>query len=88
MKKFIGYEKGVDFGGWLSQCSEYTDQHYKTFIVKEDFSAAASWGIDHIRLPELCMKTLMKAMFFSLTKSTDFQEALKKFFTPQWRTML
>ncbi len=49
MKKFIGYEKGVDFGGWLSQCSEYTDQHYKTFIVKEDFAAAASWGIDHIR---------------------------------------
>ena len=51
MKKFIGYEKGVDFGGWLSQCSEYTDQHYKTFIVKEDFAKAASWGIDHIRLP-------------------------------------
>ena len=63
MKKFIGYEKGVDFGGWLSQCSEYTDHHYKTFIVKEDFAAAASWGIDHIRWPELCMKTLMKAMF-------------------------
>ena len=51
MKKFVGYEKGVDFGGWLSQCSEYTDEHYKTFIVESDFEKAASWGIDHIRLP-------------------------------------
>lgn len=51
MRKFEGYVKGVDFGGWLSQCSEYTDEHYKTFITREDFKIAASWGIDHIRLP-------------------------------------
>ncbi len=51
MKNFVGYEKGVNFGGWLSQCSEYTDEHYKTFIVKEDFKKAASWGIDHVRVP-------------------------------------
>lgn len=25
MKKIVGYEKGVNFGGWLSQCTEYTD---------------------------------------------------------------
>lgn len=51
MRKFEGYVKGVDFGGWLSQCSEYTEEHYKTFITREDFKIAASWGIDHIRLP-------------------------------------
>lgn len=51
MKKFAGYEKGVDFGGWLSQCSEYTTEHYKTFITEKDFEIVAGWGCDHIRLP-------------------------------------
>lgn len=51
MENFIGYEKGVDLGGWLSQCSEYTDEHYKTFIAKSDFEVIASWGMDHARLP-------------------------------------
>ena len=51
MKEFSGYTKGVDFGGWLSQCSEYTLEHYKNFIVEKDFALAASWGVDHIRLP-------------------------------------
>lgn len=51
MKRFDGYEKGVDFGGWLSQCSEYTDEHYRDFIKEEDFAVVAGWGCDHIRLP-------------------------------------
>jgi len=51
MKKFIGYEKGVDFGGWLSQCSEYTTAHYEEFITEKDFEVVASWACDHIRLP-------------------------------------
>ena len=51
MKKFIGYEKGVNFGGWLSQCTEYTDEHYKKFIVESDFEKVAAWGADHVRVP-------------------------------------
>lgn len=51
MRKFPGYEKGVDFGGWLSQCSEYTKEHYEEFIKAEDFKVVAGWGADHIRLP-------------------------------------
>ncbi len=51
MKKFDGYVKGVDFGGWLSQCSEYTVEHYDEFIKESDFEVVASWGCDHVRLP-------------------------------------
>lgn len=51
MKKFTGYEKGIDLGGWLSQCSEYTQEHYKTFIGESDFAVVAGWGVDHVRLP-------------------------------------
>ncbi len=50
MTGFKGYKKGVDFGGWLSQCV-HTKEHYDTFISEEDVKTAASWGIDHIRLP-------------------------------------
>lgn len=53
MKKFTGYQKGVNLGGWISQCGEdnYNDAHYRSFITKEDIENIASWGIDHIRLP-------------------------------------
>ena len=51
MKKFLGYEKGVDLGGWLSQCSEYTTEHYKSYICEKDFAVIAGWGCDHVRLP-------------------------------------
>lgn len=50
MKKFIGYEKGVNLGGWLSQCC-HTKEHYDSFITQEDIKKAASFGIDHVRLP-------------------------------------
>lgn len=50
MKSFPGYKKGVDFGGWLSQCV-HTNEHYDTFISADDFKTVADWGCDHIRLP-------------------------------------
>lgn len=50
MKKFDGYKKGVDLGGWLSQCCHET-QHYDSFIGKADIDKIASWGLDHVRLP-------------------------------------
>lgn len=52
MKAFNGFQKGVNLGGWLSQCGRnYTEEHYNSFIVKEDIAKIASWGVDHVRLP-------------------------------------
>ena len=50
MKRLDGFMKGVNFGGWLSQ-GEYTKEHLDSFITADDFRKAASWGIDHIRVP-------------------------------------
>lgn len=51
MRTFSGYKKGVNLGGWISQCSEYTKSHFDSFIVPEDFERIASWGLDHVRVP-------------------------------------
>ncbi len=51
MRKFEGYQKGVNLGGWLSQADEKTSHHYDTFIGKEDIEKIAGWGCDHVRLP-------------------------------------
>lgn len=53
MREFTGYKKGVDLGGWLSQCGEgnYTEERFNTFIVEKDIERIASWGADHVRLP-------------------------------------
>lgn len=50
MKKWTGYEKGINLGGWLSQCN-YKKEHFETFITEKDIERIASWGVDHIRLP-------------------------------------
>ncbi len=50
MLKEKGFYKGVNFGGWLSQCN-YEKEHLDTFITENDFSVAASWGLDHVRIP-------------------------------------
>lgn len=50
MQNFSGYKKGIDLGGWLSQCC-HTTEHYDTFISSEDIEKIASWGCDHVRLP-------------------------------------
>ena len=50
MKKFDGYVKGVDFGGWLSQCN-YKKEHLDSFIVEDDIKTIAGWKLDHVRLP-------------------------------------
>jgi len=51
MRDFVGYKKGINFGGWISQCKEYTTEHYDSFIKAEDFTVAKSMGYDHIRVP-------------------------------------
>ena len=50
MKTFNGYKRGVDLGGWLSQCC-HEKAHYDSFIGKSDIEKIASWGLDHVRLP-------------------------------------
>ncbi|HEX3017104.1 MAG TPA: cellulase family glycosylhydrolase [Caproicibacter sp.] len=50
MKQFTGYKKGINLGGWLSQC-DHSKQHYDSFIMESDISRIASWGLDHVRLP-------------------------------------
>lgn len=50
MKKLIGFQKGVNLGGWLSQ-GKLDKKHLDTFITEDDISIIASWGCDHIRLP-------------------------------------
>ena len=50
MKKLIGFQKGVNLGGWLSQ-NIFTDEHLETFISEKDVAVIKSWGCDHLRLP-------------------------------------
>lgn len=50
MLKFNGYEKGVNLGGWFSQCC-HTIEHYDSFITESDFQQLADWDIDHVRIP-------------------------------------
>lgn len=50
MKRFLGYQKGINLGGWLSQC-DHRKEHYDSFITEDDINRIASWGLDHVRLP-------------------------------------
>ena len=50
MKTFAGYHKGVNFGGWFSQCP-HTQAHYDSFLSLSDIDRAKAMGFDHIRLP-------------------------------------
>ena len=50
MKIWNGFQKGVNLGGWFSQC-DHTEERYDTFIKDEDFTVIKSWGADHVRLP-------------------------------------
>ena len=51
MRHLEGYRKGINLGGWLSQCPSYEKEHFDSFIVESDIAKIASWGMDHVRLP-------------------------------------
>lgn len=51
MRVFEGYQKGVNLGGWISQCNRYEKDYYETFIVEKDIEVLAGWGLDHVRVP-------------------------------------
>ena len=50
MLKERGFYRGVNLGGWLSQC-DYSAERLDGFIKEEDFAQIAAWGFDHVRLP-------------------------------------
>lgn len=45
-----GFYKGVNLGGWLSQC-DYSEEHLDAFITEKDLSVISSWDVDHVRIP-------------------------------------
>lgn len=45
-----GFMKGVNLGGWMSQC-DYSEERLNHFITEPDFAVIASWGLDHVRIP-------------------------------------
>ena len=50
MIKLVGYQKGVNLGGWLSQ-GKLTLEHIDSFIKEEDIKRIKEMGCDHLRLP-------------------------------------
>ncbi len=52
MKEFAGYKKGINLGGWLSQCGgDFSEEHLNSFVTESDISYISSLGLDHVRLP-------------------------------------
>ena len=51
MKKFEGFQKGVNLGGWISQFDVYDPVHFDTFITEKDIGVIAGLGFDHVRVP-------------------------------------
>ena len=51
MKRFNGFRKGVNLGGWISQFKEYDVKHFGSFITEKDIADIASLGFDHVRVP-------------------------------------
>ena len=49
MKDF-GFYRGVDLGGWFSQC-DYSEDRLEHFITEKDLDRIVSWGLDHVRIP-------------------------------------
>lgn len=50
MLKSINLYKGINLGGWFSQC-DYSEDRLNSFITEADFRKIASWGLDHVRIP-------------------------------------
>ncbi|HOC34848.1 MAG TPA: glycosyl hydrolase family 5, partial [Ruminococcus flavefaciens] len=50
MLKSKGIIKGINLGGWMSQC-DYSRERLDNFIKENDIKQIAEWGFDHVRLP-------------------------------------
>lgn len=50
MLKDKGFYKGINLGGWFSQC-DYSEDRLNNFITENDFRIISEWGTDHVRIP-------------------------------------
>ena len=50
MLKENGFYRGVNLGGWMSQC-DYSPERLEGFIREDDIARIADWGVDHVRIP-------------------------------------
>ncbi|MGN0152698.1 MAG: glycoside hydrolase family 5 protein [Wujia sp.] len=50
MRKFEGFTRGINLGGWLSQC-RFEKEHMDGFITRDDIRKISGMGADHVRLP-------------------------------------
>jgi len=48
--KSRGIIKGINLGGWMSQC-DYSRERLDNFVKENDIKQIADWGFDHVRLP-------------------------------------
>ena len=45
MRNFEGFKKGINLGGWLSQCRDkYNEEHYGSFITEADIESSFKSG--------------------------------------------
>lgn len=51
MRKFDGFIKGVNLGGWISQFDKYDVAHFESFITENDIKDISELGFDHVRVP-------------------------------------
>ena len=51
MRRFEGFQRGVNLGGWLSQFDAYDHTHFDSFITEADIREIAQAGFDHVRVP-------------------------------------
>ena len=50
MANAFGIYRGVNLGGWLSQC-DYSAERLNGFITEADFAQIGAWPVDHVRVP-------------------------------------
>ena len=50
MLEKYGFYKGINLGGWFSQC-DYSEAVLDHFITEQDIAKIAAWGADHVRIP-------------------------------------
>ena len=53
MLKELGIYRGVNLGGWFSQC-DYSEERLNGFITEPDFAQIAAWGFDHVEIARRC----------------------------------
>ena len=76
MKRFEGFEHGVNLGGWLSQCVSYEKEHFDTFILEEDIKRIADgdWIMYGFRLTIVLLKRKMVILLMVWWKSKPTQK--------------